>query len=248
MLNVIKKLVVTICAYGVMIGNVEACSVNIEVTGETTVPAGAEPLALGAKTSDCKKTTFQWNVKGVGSLDEPTEQTLFYTPPSTIDGNKKQAIISVTVTEADGNEASDSVTLTIVGGDIPPTPTPETTDDGDSQDSEISCPSNFGEINTDKIAEWKKQGEKNIPQRGVIAALLGVGSQKGQKKREITLVWIENGQQSLACWSTFPEGTTEKEYLSEVRNAVPEFPKVDFKMLKRLNELWKQDKHVVLLP
>ena len=156
MLNVIKKLVVTICAYGVMIGNVEACSVNIEVTGETTVPAGAEPLALGAKTSDCKKTTFQWNVKGVGSLDEPTEQTLFYTPPSTIDGNSKQAIISVTVTEADGNEASDSVTLTIVRGDSPvPTPEPTPT----SGDEKLIFSEDF-EKGRDSLKEWDQLSSK----------------------------------------------------------------------------------------
>ena len=167
MLNVIKKLVVTICAYGVMIGNVEACSVNIEVTGETTVPAGAEPLALGAKTSDCKKTTFQWNVRGVGSLDEPTEQTLFYTPPSTIEGNSKQAIISVTVMEADGNEASDSVTLTIVRGGDSPVPTPEPTP------TQASCLKNKAAANNtncdtckwwSRIAtytrEWEKSGKK----------------------------------------------------------------------------------------
>ena len=156
MLNVIKKLVVTICAYGVMIGNVEACSVNIEVTGETTVPAGAEPLALGAKTSDCKKTTFQWNVKGVGSLDEPTEQTLFYTPPSTIEGTSKQAIISVTVTEADGNEASDSVTLTIVRGDSPvPTPEPTPT----SGDEKLIFSEDF-EKGRDSLKEWDQLSSK----------------------------------------------------------------------------------------
>ena len=128
MLRHVKHGVMAMFAYGMclsmMTGAGEACSVNIEVTGETTVQAGAGEIALGAKHSDCKKVSFQWRVKGVGSLDTPTEQTLFYTPPSTIDGHSKQAIISVTVTEADGNEASDSVTLTIVGGDIPPTPTP----------------------------------------------------------------------------------------------------------------------------
>lgn len=191
----------------------------------TTRPQGAE----GA-------VTYQWELDGVGSLGSRTDSGTFYTPPASIDG-ETQVTISVRVTDANGSTDDAQVTVTIVGGG-----------NGESENTELSCPENFGEIDTNKIAEWRKQGEKDIPQRGVIAALLGIGSQKGQKKREVTLVWIENGQQRLACWSVFPEGTTEEEYLSEVRNAVPEFPKVDFKMLKRLNELWKQDKHIVLLP
>ena len=167
-MKLMAAMVVSGLSVGMMNGAAQACSVNIEVTGETTVPAGAEPLALGAKTSDCKKTTFQWNVRGVGSLDEPTEQTLFYTPPSTIEGNKKQAIISVTVTEADGNEARDSVTVTIVGGgEIPPTPTPEPTP------TQASCLKNKAAANNtncdtckwwSRIAtytrEWEKSGKK----------------------------------------------------------------------------------------
>ena len=159
-MKLMAAMVVSGLSVGMMSGAAAACSVNIEVTGETTVPAGAEPLALGAKTSDCKKTTFQWNVKGVGSLDEPTEQTLFYTPPSTIEGNKKQAIISVTVTEADGNEASDSVTLTIVRGDIPPNPTPEPTVSSTPEEKRELIFSEDFEKGIQKNKGWEKDGNK----------------------------------------------------------------------------------------
>ena len=161
MLRHVKHGVMAMFAYGMclsmMTGAGEACSVNIEVTGETTVQAGAGEIALGAKHSDCKKVSFQWRVKGVGSLDTPTEQTLFYTPPSTIDGHSKQAIISVTVTEADGNEASDSVTLTIVGGEIPPTPTPEPTPT--SGDEKLIFSEDF-EKGRDSLKEWDQLSSK----------------------------------------------------------------------------------------
>lgn len=243
MLRKIEKLLISgmMSALSLMVfcGAGEALSVTLKYTA-TEIKAGAKPMTLGAEAEGAG-LQFAWELTpALGKFTTATNKSVvMYAPPQTIDGDSEQVTVSVRVTEANGNDTTKSVTLTIVGGDkIPPTPKPH----------EISCPTNFSEINIDKVAEWKKQGETNIPQNGVIAALLGVGSQKDQKDRGITLVWIESSQQILACWSVFPERTTEEEYLSEVRKVVPEFSKIDSKMLKRLNELWKQDKHVVFLP
>ena len=158
--KLMAAMVVSGLSVGMMSGAAQACGVKINITGETTIQAGANPLALGAKTSDCKQAAFQWKVKGVGSVDEPTEQAIFYTPPSSVDGNK-QVTITVRVTEKDGNEASDNVTLTIVGGDIPPTPTPEPTPTPTEQPDDCTAITVDGEV-----MEFGISGHKEASWRG----------------------------------------------------------------------------------
>ena len=85
-------------------------------------------IALTAQASGGSGLTFQWELLGVGSLSDVTKSAIFYYPPTTIDSDTEQAIITLRVKDADGNEAQSGVTLTIVGGgNDDPTPTPEST-------------------------------------------------------------------------------------------------------------------------
>ncbi len=82
-------------------------------------------IALTAQASGGSGLTFQWELLGVGSLGDVTKSAIFYYPPTTIDGDTDQAIITIRVKDADGNEAQSGITLTIVGGgDDRPTPIP----------------------------------------------------------------------------------------------------------------------------
>lgn len=103
-----------------------------------------EKIALTAQASGGSGLTFQWELLGVGSLGDVTKSAIFYYPPTTIDGDTEQAIITLHVKDADGNEAQSGVTLTIVGGEIPPTPKPKE-EPGDCSANYNPTPDDFEE-------------------------------------------------------------------------------------------------------
>ena len=105
--------------------------------------------------------TFHWELLGVGSLGDVTKSAIFYFPPTTIDGDTDQAIITIRVKDADGNEAQSGITLTIVGGgEIPPTPTPEPTVSSTPEEKGELIFSEDFEKGIQKNKGWEKDGNK----------------------------------------------------------------------------------------
>ena len=100
-------------------------------------------IALTAQASGGSGLTFQWELLGVGSLGDVTKSAIFYFPPTTIDGDTDQAMITIRVKDASGAEAQSGVTLTIVrGGGDRPTPTPTLTPPS-------SCDTNYNPVTDD---------------------------------------------------------------------------------------------------
>jgi len=80
----------------------------------TEIPLGASPIALTVKASG-SHLEYQWKLRGGGILEEPrNESAIFYVPPTQIDGESTQVMISVIVTDNEGKEATESVIFRIV--------------------------------------------------------------------------------------------------------------------------------------
>lgn len=86
--------------------------------------AAPQQVTIIARPSN-DDVTFRWKLDGVGALDgNEGDAGQIYLPPQDIQGDMAQAIISVAVTDKQGNTAKTSVTFTLKQ---PPTPTPTPT-------------------------------------------------------------------------------------------------------------------------
>jgi len=81
---------------------------------KTEITVGAKPVALTVKTSG-SHLTYQWTLRGLGTLEEPTnESALFYIPPNRINEESVQVIISIKVIDEQKDEASDNIIFNII--------------------------------------------------------------------------------------------------------------------------------------
>lgn len=119
----------------------------------TEIRAGSEAIAFTVKASG-SKLTYQWTLQGEGTLQDPTTQpAVFYTPPQQIDTGSAQVIISIIVKDDQGNEATESMLLRILGNSTPIQPTPNPDREG-----QLIFQEDFEHGIQRKI--WEKDGEK----------------------------------------------------------------------------------------
>lgn len=115
-------------------------------------------IALTAQASGGSGLTFQWELLGVGSLGDVTKSAIFYFPPTTIDGDTDQAIITIRVKDADGNEAQSGITLTIVGGGGDrPTPEPTATPTEEPDCTSIKADGEIVKFHSVVGQKWSKE-------------------------------------------------------------------------------------------
>lgn len=95
--------------------NYAAPTVTIVVTPNVTeVHAGSTPIGLAAQAGGTN-LTYEWGHVGLGELEgDPKSSTVFYRPPDKIVGESAQVIITVTVTDSQGERTSESKTFTII--------------------------------------------------------------------------------------------------------------------------------------
>lgn len=94
---------------------------------DTNISPAASPIALTAKASGTE-LTFEWELLGVGTFKgRTTGSAIFYVPPEKIGQEEEQAIISVKVTDKDGQEATESI-IFIIRANEESSPTPTVSD------------------------------------------------------------------------------------------------------------------------
>lgn len=96
---------------------------------KTEIQVGAKPIALTAQASGTE-LKFLWKLvtPGIGELKgKVTDSAIFYVPPQKINEDVEQTIVSVTVTDKSGEEATDSIVFIISKIPTIPTPTPTPT-------------------------------------------------------------------------------------------------------------------------
>jgi hypothetical protein len=92
---------------------------------DTNICPSASSIALTAKASGTE-LTFEWRLLGVGTFKgRTTGSAIFYVPPEKIGQQEEQAIVSVKVTDKNGEVATDSIVFVISKKEILPTPTAE---------------------------------------------------------------------------------------------------------------------------
>lgn len=89
---------------------------------KTDVDLGSEPIALTAKASG-SNLTYTWELQGPGKI-EGEGSAVFYKLPDTIDGESAQALVTVTVTDATGQETTETVTFNILAPEKESAPQP----------------------------------------------------------------------------------------------------------------------------
>ncbi|MBN2101191.1 hypothetical protein JW710_04885 [Candidatus Dojkabacteria bacterium] len=90
------------------------------------IPVGSESIALTAKASG-SGLKFEWKLRGPGKFEgETTDAVIFYIPPQEIEGESQKVIITIMVTDKNGDQVTGSITFKIIkpNGDGTPTPTP----------------------------------------------------------------------------------------------------------------------------
>ncbi len=94
-----------------------ALTVTIIVTppGTAEVRAGSDPIGLAAPAgAGGPNLTYKWKLDGPGKLEGDLEgSSVFYRPPDKINGKTVEAKIHVTVSDNEGQEATESVIFTI---------------------------------------------------------------------------------------------------------------------------------------
>lgn len=128
-------------------------SAALTMTGPTEIQAGDNPVSFGVESKAGQTCAWRMTPE-LGAFTTSTQKCVVaYEPPASIDG-EQQVTIAVTVTDKNGQTDDAQVTLTIVRGDIPPTPTPtEQPDDctAITVDGEVM---EFG-ISGHKEASWR---------------------------------------------------------------------------------------------
>lgn len=122
-----------LCLYVLMcfvalIGQVDiyaAPTVKIVVSpNQTDIEAGSDAIALTAQTSG-SNLQYTWMLKGLGELSGTDLPGVFYTPPKTISGSSKTALITVVVKDTKtGQEVTESMTFKIFPATEPTPVTP----------------------------------------------------------------------------------------------------------------------------
>ena len=79
---------------------------------KTDVNLGSDPIALTAKATGAN-LTYKWELKGPGKIDGDGS-AVFYVLPETITGASAQALVTVTIIDASGQETTETVTFNII--------------------------------------------------------------------------------------------------------------------------------------
>jgi hypothetical protein len=79
---------------------------------KTDVYLGADSIVLTAKASGAN-LKYKWNLQGPGAI-EGEGAAVFYKLPESIEGESAQAVVTVTVTDENGEETTDSFTFNIL--------------------------------------------------------------------------------------------------------------------------------------
>ncbi len=87
---------------------------------KTDVDLGSDPIALTAKATG-SNLTYAWEVKGPGKIDGEGS-AVFYVLPNKIKGKSEQALVTVTITDAAGQETTETVTFNILAKTTSSTP------------------------------------------------------------------------------------------------------------------------------
>jgi len=110
------SLVVVICLSSMLFvqEGLAAPTVKILVNpNQKDVSAGSDPIALTAQAAG-SNLKYRWTLNGPGKIDNTNLPAVFYTVPATISGSSAQAVITVTVTDEQGQESTESITLNIL--------------------------------------------------------------------------------------------------------------------------------------
>jgi len=92
---------------------------------DTNISPGASPIALTAKASGAE-LIFEWELLGSGAFKgRTTGSAIFYVPPEKIGQQEEQVIITVKVTDKNGETVTDSTVFVISRTEILPAPTAE---------------------------------------------------------------------------------------------------------------------------
>lgn len=84
---------------------------------KTDVYVGSDPVALTAKATGAG-VKFKWELQGPGKI-EGTGSAIFYNIPDKIEGESAQAIVTITVTDEAGQEATETFTFNILASKTP---------------------------------------------------------------------------------------------------------------------------------
>ncbi len=104
----------------------------------TEVELGTEPIALTAKATGAN-LTYSWELKGPGKIDGEGS-AVFYVLPDSITGSSAQALVTVTITDASGQQTTETVTFNILAPKrtTPASPAPATQKTGMSRNTKIA--------------------------------------------------------------------------------------------------------------
>ncbi len=98
----------------------ENLTVKIVISPNTTVlPADSEPVVLTAQVSGGSDLTYDWSLKGPGTIDGTDLPGVFYMPPVSISGSSQEAVIAVKVMDKSKQVVKDSITLRIFAAEDP---------------------------------------------------------------------------------------------------------------------------------
>lgn len=155
--NFIRMMITAITSISCFMGISSYAVPTIQKIGmspaNTDILAGSEAIALTVKASGAK-LTYQWILQGQGTLQEPTTMpAVFYTPPPKLETESAQVMISVIVKDEQGEEATESVSLRIIGKStlIQPIPNPD-------QEGQLIFQEDFEKGIQRGV--WEKDGEK----------------------------------------------------------------------------------------
>jgi hypothetical protein len=145
---------------------------------KTEIPVGSDSVALTVKASG-SNLEYEWILQGVGSLQEPTTKpAVFFIPPESIDKGAVQVMISIVVSDDQGQEATESIIFKIVTND----------------DKHIQVPSSDKRIpNQDNYLTIDINDETDIPEwvdsRSVSYTHEGACRESGQEEKWEGIFW-----------------------------------------------------------
>lgn len=118
-------------------GYAENPSVRLIINpNKTDVDLGSDPIALTAKATG-SNLTYRWELKGPGKIDGEGS-AVFYVLPEKIKGKSEQALVTVTVTDAAGQETTETVTFNILAATSTKTASPQPAKKGMSKTTKIA--------------------------------------------------------------------------------------------------------------
>jgi hypothetical protein len=151
-------------------GYAAAPIVELMVFPDTSeVSIGAEPIAIAARASG-SNLTYAWNLLGLGKL-EGEGPAVFYHVPETLEKDSARVIITVTVTDGEGQEITETVVFTLRAGQVTaPPPVPEAAEEPASPE-----PSQKGSAPVESESKGMSKRTKIIIGGVATAAAIGGG-------------------------------------------------------------------------